>query len=339
MNTARRTTGFSVLELMIALALLATLMAVAWSILGSYRTAEERGWAQSYRMRVSSVARVWLESDVDHGMVGDRGDRGATIGDSSASTWRQTFRGTQRGFRWEQLPSVDPLPWLDDVTRGLESVALASDDRDIGADEQTHSPRIVDPWVLRTVTYRLEPEGSLEDGLVVFRLSRELTGEDPWNDAKVEKRSAERELTSEDLYRQSDEGLASSAEAYVERQEALRYLVAPRFRYFDGHQWSTSWDGQLRGGLPAAIELSFDFPPASSPFDPALRFQPADEFELADASVEKGSENGVGDSAIVGGDTKETATEGETERDVRIVVRVSQSDLAWESNRQYGVAP
>lgn len=58
---------------------------------------------------------------------------------------------------------------------------------------------------------------------------------------------------------------ANNAAEFAEMSELLapevRYL---QFNYFDGTTWSTSWDSQLLGSLPSAVEIVIGFSPAES---------------------------------------------------------------------------
>ena len=58
--------AYTLLELMLALALLGALMTVAWSLMGTFRDAEQRGWKLSHRTQTIRAAREWLQSDIQH---------------------------------------------------------------------------------------------------------------------------------------------------------------------------------------------------------------------------------------------------------------------------------
>ena len=58
--------GYSLLELMLALSLLTALLAVGWSMLSTYRNAEQRGWRLNERVQSIRAARQWLELDLLH---------------------------------------------------------------------------------------------------------------------------------------------------------------------------------------------------------------------------------------------------------------------------------
>jgi len=54
-------------------------------------------------------------------------------------------------------------------------------------------------------------------------------------------------------------------------------------RYFDGSAWSTEWDSAARGGLPVAVEVSFDLREVRDA-------EPAQHAPVADSAVETRSE-------------------------------------------------
>jgi prepilin-type N-terminal cleavage/methylation domain-containing protein len=353
--------GFSVLELIIALALLATLMVVAWSILASYRVAEQRGWQQTYRLRVMSVARAWLVQDAACGMKADSWERGnASVASQQPSfpgNQEVVFRGTSREIVWQQIPAVDPLPWLDEVTSswqplrspgvssgaGASSSAAASSvtgalsDRELELGPAGRGPLRqtvrLDPLELGTVTYRLLPDGVTSDDQPVYRLQRQLRAAGGWaerSEGESETSSADQLLTVDDLYRTEQPAATAELTGGPLMSSAIRHLVSPRFRYCDGENWLDQWDSQLRMSLPTAIELSFDFPPASSPYQ-VTRQQPAEPGDLPAGGLgdELGNDMGEVQPALRALPAEAEATpsglEGGGEiplRDVRIVVRI-----------------
>lgn len=221
----REKPGYSVLELLIALGLLGTLMALAWSMLGTYRSAEQRAWDQSYRLQVMRVARQWLTADLLQVVE---------------------LRGTSRGFEGELLVSTDPVGWVNDAVNGLPRSSSAAG---------------LDPRRRQRIEYSLVPLGESEEE-PLYSLKRIVQPRTEWKNEGWEEgredRREERELTLNDLYRLEErEGVEEVTEGQTDQE--LQGLLQPRFRYFDGTKWHSSWDSQLSGSLPAAIELSFDF--------------------------------------------------------------------------------
>jgi len=327
--------GYTILELMISLVLLATLMMVAWSILGSYRDAEQRGWSQAYQMQVIRITRCLLETDAAC-LMEPRVPVSESSFNGSPSTQSRPFRGDAQGFEVDVIPSIDPLPWLEQVTR---SQAPLSTTTETLARENPNPAVALDPLTLHRLRYKIvSTEGAAGAGAAgagladsaeqTFDLQRELIPIDRWSKASP---ASEKLLTTADLYRITDDELPPELDADTgSRTTTIRKLIAARFRYSDGKEWQSQWDSQLKSGLPRAIELSFDLPSASTDYEPAeTEPDDADEFMAEDFANESlMSEN----LAIV--DPPATATEGDDDalaRDVRIVVLVPGSAVRSRS--------
>ena len=320
--------GYTLIELMIALALLGALMALAWSMLGSYRQAEQRGWEQSYRMQLVRAAREMLEDDIDH--LAALPPKIGFIDEAAGPLAGKGFRGTSTGFSAEIVPSIDPLPWLERIAAfgdegtqgGGELAGGADDERGVGSGKV--APR--GPLDRATLRYSLEPFAESAEGDPVANLRREL------NAIRRPRRGSElgsdpqRRLDASDLYRSSGDGVSGAGDAAEGRElTTVRRLANPRFRYSDGRDWMSQWDEASRGGLPRAIELSFDL---VMPGD-SLRGLPAE----TDAGGSGREGDGPGEAST--GDPQqplgasEASLDGESltgeaaqERDVRIVIRV-----------------
>lgn len=320
--------GYTLIELMIALALLGALMALAWSMLGLYRQAEQRGWEQSYRIQLVRAAREMLEDDIDH--LAALPPKIGFVDEAAGPLAGKGFRGTSTGFSAEIVPSIDPLPWLERIAMfrddgaqvGVELAGGADDERGVGSGKV--APR--GPLDRATLRYSLEPFAESADGDPVANLRREL------NAIRRPRRGSEagsdpqRRLDASDLYRSSGDGVSGADDAAEGRElTTVRRLANPRFRYSDGRDWMSQWDEASRGGLPRAIELSFDL---VMPGD-SLRGLPAE----TDAG--SGGREGNGPGGASPGDLQqplgaaEASLDGESltveaaqERDVRIVIRV-----------------
>jgi len=82
------------MELMIALGLLGALMAVAWSLMGTFGDAEIRGWKLAHRVQTIRSARDWLESDMQHLALSVR----PTVLDMPVLSEGPYFTGDSLGF-------------------------------------------------------------------------------------------------------------------------------------------------------------------------------------------------------------------------------------------------
>ncbi len=94
--------GYTLLELMLALGLMSALMTVAWSLMETFRSAEMRGWKLAHRTQTMRTARAWLSDDVQHIVQGN-----------PASSIQPHFTGNAMGFSTTLSPSIEPVPFLE----------------------------------------------------------------------------------------------------------------------------------------------------------------------------------------------------------------------------------
>ncbi len=273
----QRRSAYTLLELMLALALLGALMTVAWSLMGTFRDAEQRGWKLAHRTQTIRAARTWLQNDMQHLL---RDGHAPSIPGSP----KPRLIGNPLGFTASIAPSLDPLPFLEQLmvepdlrsSSTAESEPVASldsiDDSLVAEVEQTlWSPETLE------VEYQLTPIAgdsvaeasqrllSAEVPQVQFSLTRRelisansLQDAAASNDALAPTNLADRVLTAQDLYRQTDDTTKSAGTAIHENR--LDGLMNVQFQYFDGQSWRPEWNSDQQGGLPQAIALSFDFP-------------------------------------------------------------------------------
>ncbi|MCY2984752.1 MAG: hypothetical protein NTY15_14105 [Planctomycetota bacterium] len=289
-RTARA--AFSLLELMLALGLLGALLAVAWSLLGTYRNAEVRGWKLSHRVQTVRSARDWLERDAQHLIISSetivpvlaspsisRAPSQPTGPKTSAIQPSKSYRfaGSATGFSATISPSIDPIPFLEN----LMSDATQSDRESLGleslvGDEAEGNVASNSPWPAETIDieYRLTPMASSASNLNLPSQSSALS--DEMDDSQyvltrtetiasqretMEANPSERTLSARDLYGQNEDRLFARSQSY--RESRLEGLTKVRFRYFDGSTWKSNWNSDQQGGLPLAIALGFDFPATS----------------------------------------------------------------------------
>lgn len=103
--------AFTLMELMIALGLLGALMAVAWSLMGTFGNAEIRGWKLAHRVQTIRSARDWLESDMQHLAL----SVSPTDFNIPSLSEGPQFTGDSLGFTATIAPSVDPIPFLENL--------------------------------------------------------------------------------------------------------------------------------------------------------------------------------------------------------------------------------
>ena len=277
--------AFTLMELMIALGLLGALMAVAWSLMGTFGDAEIRGWKLAHRVQTIRSARDWLESDMQHLALSVR----PTDLNMPALSEGPHFTGDSLGFTATIAPSVDPIPFLENLMSdaiGPErknsaskrstrmqspSMQLGKPDMDYSATQDDTAPSTVWPAETTEIEYRLTPAASQS-----VRSLAELEGNTTMDDTQfaLTRREmvashtlmtvgspSERVLSTQDLYGQSDDASMSSSNAF--RESRLEGLTKVQFHYFDGSSWRPEWNSIQQGGLPIAIALGFDFPAVS----------------------------------------------------------------------------
>ncbi len=284
-----RRTGYTLLELMIALGLLGALMSVAWSLMATFQIAEQRGWKMTQRTQIIRAAHEWLQSDAQQVIT---------------QSPERSFTGSSLGFTTLIAPSLDPLPFLE----RLMTDSTASDDSNsmgalpmstslssaglAGAAGSLLDPEMAEvsgensPWnkARLEIEYQLLPmpttdasisaapqaqsENLAGDDLQFMLVRREMISGAPMDpsggfmDDPQSIPASERVLTGQDLYRQTDEEQISSS-GFAISESRLEGLVRPQFQYSDGRSWTSSWNSRSAGGLPVAVALRFDFPARS----------------------------------------------------------------------------
>ncbi len=357
--------AYTLLELMLALALLGALMAVAWSLMGTFRDAEQRGWKLAHRTQTIRAAREWLQTDVQHLLQNEP----TAIATNAAES---RLVGNSLGFTATIVPSLDPLPFLQtlmsDPLDRLNSVAeetpLASlSDTEASATEASLADARQSLWPAESIDieYQLVPvaasnaetvnallqSGPPED--IQFSVTRRerlsasglRLNVGSLGDQALRSGAAERVLTAQDLYRQTDESTQSAGPSL--RENRLNGLVNAQFQYFDGEIWQSTWNSDQAGALPRAIALSFDFParadmkpytPNSSPSTDEL-----DSESLLDSRPSE-SQISFADSALAAEPAAELANTGEAglmqaaTHEVQIIVYIggrSSSDTSTQA--------
>jgi len=277
--------AFTLMELMIALGLLGALMAVAWSLMGTFGDAEIRGWKLAHRVQTIRSARDWLESDMQHLALSVR----PTVLDMPVLSEGPYFTGDSLGFTATIAPSIDPIPFLENLMSdaiGTErnnsaskrstrmqspSMQLGRPDMDYSAMQDDAVPSTIWPAETIEIEYRLTPAathsvrpvaalaGNTNTDDTQFALTRRELADS--HTLMTAGGPSERVLSTQDLYRQTDDASMSSSRAF--RESRLEGLTKVQFHYFDGSSWRPEWNSVQQGGLPIAIALGFDFPAVS----------------------------------------------------------------------------
>jgi type II secretory pathway pseudopilin PulG len=365
----KSTAAYTLLELMLALALLGALMTVAWSLMGTFRDAERRGWKLSHRVQTIRVARQWLQSDLQQLVKSE-------LALASGNTTKSRLSGNSLGFTASIAPSIDPLPFLENLmsnsmdssnslstaTAEIDSAArLYSDEDTIVAQAQQSL------WPAETleVDYKLTPINDLSTSAemsllqptslsnVQFSLTRselldagslQSDQNAPGRDARTNN-LADRILTAQDLYRQTDETTQSSGTAV--RQTRLDGLTNVQFQYFDGKNWKREWNSEQAGGLPSAVALCFDFPATADmePIEPVAASNADDGLEAPNDLLNRnplGTGMSFADSALAAEPTVESTSGTDSglmqsaTHAIQIVVYMGAQVKAKNSGRSLG---
>jgi prepilin-type N-terminal cleavage/methylation domain-containing protein len=322
--------GFSLLELMLALGLLGGLLAVAWSLMGTFKNAEQRGWRLASQTQTIRAARQWLEADLLH--VISSPDPLTRFGPPRSP--QAQLVGTSTSLTLTVSPSLDPIPLMQQLLAGnfeengtssaevggagrvasrVASRGLASrGPRDLrtadrvgfasgrdGVDNGIIAPQTAWTEELLRVHYQVRPvlantatgnsaatsersqaanagaaslaadneqqfelvrREMIDPGLLGDRMDGEANDFDSnMSTGAMGNSTADRELTTADLYRQTDQQ-QQSMQGLPISESRLRGLIRPQFRYSDGTQWLSEWNSLSRGSLPTAVALAFDFP-------------------------------------------------------------------------------
>ncbi|QDT17568.1 prepilin-type N-terminal cleavage/methylation domain-containing protein [Alienimonas californiensis] len=257
-RTPRRRSGFTLIEVLLAMALLVVVLAGVYAGLETFRRVTTMGRDAATEQQLVRAIRSRLLTDVrslrfappralpDETSADDSGDDPADLA-SAASSASSSSSGAEPTEPAEEL---FPVPQVG-VTGDAETLTLytALPPRGI-ADEVTTGPaaRTSD---LRTVTWFLAGRGGAVSSGVAERDGEGL--------ARSEGDTAAVALAEDtgDL-----PGLTDAARLLAPEVTGLS------FRYFDGAEWVTSWDSSLTGSLPRAIEvtLEIDLDGAPNPY-------------------------------------------------------------------------
>jgi prepilin-type N-terminal cleavage/methylation domain-containing protein len=328
-------TGFTLLELIIAMSLLGVLLAAGWTLMGTFSQVQQRGWDLAARTQTRMSVRSWLQQDLQRAtpLPTAKQTRPSALNDSPREYPHQQpsvrFVGSETGFSVMVNEALNPQTLLQAaLDHGDQSASWTSDSNSVdnrfsGSRRLMVSASSLDQPI--EVRYELRPSGTENYGNQSKEIStlcrqelraakRSLPAEQP---LAADNR---RELTAADLYRQTDE----SQEQYSEAEQSLDIaeLVEPAFSYCDGRQWRSSWDSRTGNRLPTAVALSFDLKnrAAKQAQEPANRsISSSDNANPSVASSDpKLSASDLRDSP-------NTAEKDLQSRDVRIVIRLDNA--------------
>jgi prepilin-type N-terminal cleavage/methylation domain-containing protein len=284
-NTRRR--GFTLLELIIASSLVATLMLLVWSLFSVYSKLNDKGAKRATELQLVRSLMRQLRSDLHHARAAPLSNR-----DSFATTAEDANDGAVWGTEAERADVV-PLPpgarLLGSDTR-LQLVLRASRRSEpSGVTAQTEANEFGVPRAYEVVEYVWQPrpdflmsagdvraEGDFQQSVAGVEtdgnaagLTRRITPWFEWINALANKTTYESPNSLSVLPNPGDavEGFTQSVRQPLRQEDPRRQedtvpeVASLRFRYFDGSVWLGQWDSESAGRLPVAIEVAFDLQP------------------------------------------------------------------------------
>lgn len=319
--------GFTLLEVIIASSLAATLMLLVWSLFSVYSKLYDKGVEQATELQLVRSVMRQLRSDLHHASAALMPTR-----DGFATVPSDGSVLVSDGENADHIPLPSGAQLLGTSTRLQMILRASSRANEHQPSPQTASDEFTTPDVYDLVEYVWHPRSdSLTRGnevLEEYELGQESTDVErepsavgltrratPWFLQNSERASERASEYAGSIDPRSETSLAvnpgtESWRPPVWREDAIPEVARLRFRYFDGTSWLGHWDSGQAGRLPVAIEIAFDLQPEEQPDD-----------ELADEHV--GGEL-VDDAALVGveRDVADGSAAGEYEHEYRFVIAV-----------------
>jgi len=259
-----RRAGFTLLELLIASALSATLLLALWTMFSLYVDLFQTGSARTELAQVARAVVQQLSDDLHHAIQDPLPGQPRQRSGQTAVR-RFGLLGTATGLRIDVLQPTPELPNFQPV----------SDSEGIFG--ETAAPRVPE---LRTIYYEFhDPAADLADQSTVESYAagsneeteqqlqppglvrRELDFEAPVSSADTAEggllATADPALNSDPFNEQQPADWFDWVERFAEGTDIwVPEVVGLSFRYFDGQSWSSSWNSLQRRALPVAIEVT-----------------------------------------------------------------------------------
>ena len=253
----RRDRGYTLVEMLLATALCAVLLAALWMLMSTFGELFDKGQQQVER---AQLCRALLEQMADDLRCAIQDPLPGTANETSGTAQRRRFGlfGSSRELRFDVLQITpqqgNPIPV----------------GRTAGRSDETPAPRVPE---LRTVHYTFsEPSAGDElsnpdqQGLV----RTELDFETPLDGAGSSDGEAAGSAGSRRLADTGSDSSAGQADGEADPELAtddtrldVPEVVSLQFRYFDGRGWADSWNSLDRKSLPAAVEIQLELADAS----------------------------------------------------------------------------
>ncbi|MBI2479681.1 MAG: prepilin-type N-terminal cleavage/methylation domain-containing protein [Planctomycetia bacterium] len=276
--------GFTLLEVIIASSLAATLMLLVWSLFSVYSKLYDKGVQQATELQLVRSVMRQLRSDLHHASAALMPTRDvfATVpSDGSALVSDREIA--------DHIPLPSGAQLLGTSTR-LQMVLRASSRANMHQPSlQTAIDEFTTPAVYELVEYVWYPRSdSLTRGSEVleeYELGQESTDVErapgavgltrratPWFLQNSERASDRPSEYAGSIDPRSETSLAvnpgtESLRPPAWREDAVPEVARLQFRYFDGTSWLGHWDSGQAGRFPVAIEIAFDLQPEEQPDD------------------------------------------------------------------------
>jgi type II secretory pathway pseudopilin PulG len=276
-----RRRAFTLLEVLLATVLSATLLLALWSLFRVYSNLFVAGQDESLRQQLIRSLTEQLTSDLQN-TIQDPTAGPAAPAEGTGSVRRFSLSGTSRELRIDVLETSPVV---------AEQALDESQDAAIEFNRTSEPPRLPE---LRTVVYEFVAPASPDDPLLADDRTAALSpvaepldaeplpsglirrqyrwdapdgdtsaaGDDPLevietaqvSDAEIEAvdLSAANPLGPMDAEAEAPIAVIDDAEMIVPEVASLE------FRYYDGRSWTSSWDSVARKGLPLAVEATFE---------------------------------------------------------------------------------
>ena len=272
--------GFTLLEILIATALMTTLLWSLWALMDVYSDLFKKGQARTEQSQLVRSLSQLLTDDL-RSAIQDPAVPPPKTSRTQMAARRFGMYGTSDYLRIDIL-QVPPFPIAPTPTSDeMESTSLPGSPLE-------GEVRIAQAPELRTVYYEFMAPRAPSTG-EGFEVDAELESDQPDARPGLTRRELDFETPDEDFEADSeiqsaipddfqietfdDSMMEEEEESFDEILESepddsvmwAPEVVGLRFRYFDGRGWRSSWDSLQRKGLPVAVEVKMQI----SSFDDA----------------------------------------------------------------------
>lgn len=254
MKRLPRRRGFTLLEVILALALATVLLAAVWASLDLFYRYSDAGREEADQLQVARAVFQALERDLRSAVQPPETavappSAGSSADDSiTGSTQSSTTDSSSSTTSSSETPPPLPLVFVGDqesfvlqslLPQSLEQASLAA-----SASGATGYRRDLQ-WIGWSATGKLPtnlpsdamippppPQEEIDDRPQVIRWQTDVVG--------------------------NSQESGSSSPSFPIPPEVIPEILRFHVRYYDGLEWAETWDSQIDGGLPLAVEIEVD---------------------------------------------------------------------------------